>query len=517
MNKRLSFAVRVVGTCAFAVSTLAQPPSSLWRLIPSVALQRQGAATTAKYLVKLMQLTPPKLSVSATLPINGNALKMETTRPGDIPQVLKEGWPALIRNLRISDGSGRPIEVASTGKAGWELKQTHTGWLTLNYEVDYSMAESLNWPAPREAAFKDSAHFVFAGRSAFITTSDITSSVVTFSLPHPWRADVPWNPTGGLDNTFAVEVPKDLTTNLIVFTATVPNEVTAGNFHVFFTPMGPWMQASPEVKRVLQAVVPRFVSLMHFQGHGRYSVVLLPLQEDAGEAYRNSFALTNEQQPSSSNLPSWGHAIAHEIFHYWNGLRLRGSDYASSQWFQEGFTDYAADLAMVNSGLVSPDSFRQKLGQHIRNYRRLTTALNAPGDQKGPPLYGGGALVAFCWDVQIRHATGGKRSIVDFLRALWRQTNGGQREYAWKDIQAALDSTASLDWNAFFQNYISGTEKLPLAKVFKQAGLKIAESTDGPLVQQDHSASAKARALWRALVQGRLGFQLGDDAGGTTA
>lgn len=478
--------------------------------VPLFAQQGTDASTRAdtsgvpaRYHVTLLQFAPPKLGVTATLPVHGSSLTMETTRPGDIPQVLKEGWPALIRNLQISDESGRPIEVEGVSSAGWGLKRAHNGWLTLKYEVDYSIAAALGWPAPRESAFEDSTLIVLVGRSLFITTPEVRSSTIAFSLPPPWRAITPWDTLENSPNTFTLVAAKDLVENLVVLSPDNPNLVSAGGFRVYFTATGHWRQAGPEIRKVLQGVIPYYVTLMDFEGHGCYSVILLPIREDGGEAFRNSFALTANEQPSGSNRPSWGHKIAHEIFHYWNGLRLHGSDYASSQWFQEGFTDYAADIAMIGSGLIGPNDFRQQLARHIRNYQRLTSPLDAPGDRKGPPLYSGGALVAFCWDVQIRHATGGKHTIGDFLRLLWRRTHAGQREYGWNDIHAALDGTANLDWSAFFRDYISGKDRLPLTEVFSQAGLRITQSADGPLVEDDPAASADSRSLWQALIEGR--------------
>jgi predicted metalloprotease with PDZ domain len=246
---------------------------------------------------------------------------------------------------------------------------------------------------------------------------------------------------------------------------------------------------------------------MGFGGHDIYSVVLLPIEqtdESGGESYRRSFAFTFNAAPTSVNRSAWGKTIAHEIFHYWNGWRLRGSDYASSQWFQEGFTEYAANLAMAGSGLITPDEFLQQLSTHIRNYQKLTTPLDAPGSRKGPPLYSGGALVAFCWDLQIRHASGGKRHLGDFLRALWHQTNSGQRAYEWRDIRGALDNTAQLDWEAFYRDYINGTKPLPLQQILPHAGLRLVQAADGfPLIEPEPAAPVSARSLWRSFVKGR--------------
>ncbi len=468
---------------------------------PYPLFAQRGAV--ARYTVKMSEDTIPRLHVAASVPIHGDALAMETTRPGDIPVILKEGWPALIRNLRISDEAGRPVETTSRSTKGWQLKQSYDGQLALTYDVDYAVADSLGWPAPRETAFRDSTHFTFVGRSLFITTPETRSSIITFDLPLPWKAVAPWAPVGSNGNTFSVDSVKDLTTNLVVLTTTEPGSVSAGRFQVAFTSMGQWLPVSTDVRRVLEGVIPQFVDLMHHDEGEYYSIVLLPIPENGGEAFRSSFAMTVDVQPSRSNLPVWGHTLAHEIFHYWNGFRLRGADYASSQWFQEGFTEYASDLAMLNSGLLSSEDFRERLAQYIRHYQRLTTPLDAPGNSKGPPLYSAGALVAFCWDVQIRAATGGKHTVADFLRDLWRRTEDGQRPYAWDDMRASLESAARADWSSFYRDHIHGAKKLPLADVFSRAGLTFVQSADSTTVEQDPGASPEARSMWQGIVGGR--------------
>ena len=494
----ISAVIAFLWMTSFVAATIS---ASAWQ--GSTNLLTPTASEPARYLVRMLQLAPPRFAVTATLPINGRAVEMEDTRPADVPEVGRKGWPALVRNLRVSDATGRSIAVTSTGAKGWELQQPHVGRLTVEYEVDYSLLASNGWPAPREAAFADDTHLVLVGRSLFITTRQVDSSIVTFALPRTWRPVTPWHPTAKSENAFAVLAAQDLTQNLIVLAQSDPDVVAAGGFRLFITALGHWQSARPEVNRVLRGVLPRFVRLMGFGERENYSVILLPTLETGGESYRHSFAFTLEANPTRANRALWGHTIAHEVFHYWNGSRLRGADYASSQWFQEGFTEYAANLAMVGSGLTTPDDFRQQLSNHIRKYRQLTTPLDAPGSRKGPPLYSGGALVAFCWDVQIRQASGGKRNLGDFLRALWHETNGGQRAYEWRDIRAALDRTVSHDWDAFFRAHIKGTEPLPLDKIFSQAGMRVVQAADGsPRIELDTAAPAPARSLGRALIRG---------------
>jgi len=92
---------------------------ALGAVSPSRAQDRsEGAPKPAEYVVRMLPGAIPKLAVTASLPIHGQALAMETTRPGDIPELDAQGWPALVKNLRVSDERGRPVGVTLADKSG---------------------------------------------------------------------------------------------------------------------------------------------------------------------------------------------------------------------------------------------------------------------------------------------------------------------------------------------------------------------------------------------------------------
>lgn len=234
-----------------------------------------------------------------------------------------------------------------------------------------------------------------------------------------WRPVTPWNSRSSTKHGYAVRSAEDLTDNLLVFSTVAPDVVTAAGFTLQITAMGHWEPLRPLIRRVLGTVIAREVDLMRYKERETYSVVLLPIVDQGGEAYRQSLAYCFEN-PSEENRGKWANTLAHEIFHYWNYARLRGADYAGTQWFQEGFTEYVANVILVSGKIVEPDAFAAKLGEHVNNYRKLTTTLEAIGTKKGPPLYSAGALLAFSWDVMIRQASGGRRNLGDVFRNLWR-------------------------------------------------------------------------------------------------
>jgi predicted metalloprotease with PDZ domain len=463
--------------------------------------EAQQEASTATYHVHVLDAARARIAVRATVPSDGAMLSMAESRPGDVPELADAGWPALVQHLRVTDPDGHAVAVASVGPTGWTLARSVSGPLTLEYEVDYAPLAARGWPAPRETAFADVNHLVVLGRSLFIATPVQRRSTVRFELPRGWQSVVPWPMVRGARQSAIVSTTDDLSENLLVFQRGAPDGVAAGGFNIKVVTLGQWEPARAEVRRVLGVALQRLVRLIGFDGHADYLVVLLPQIERGGESFRASFALTLDAAPSRDNRDHWGNTIAHEVFHYWNGWRLHGADYPSSQWFQEGFTEYAANLAMASGGLVPAETFYARLAAHVTNYRELTTALESPGTHKGPPLYSGGALVAFIWDTKIREATHGQRGVGDLLRALLDNTGNGARPYVWSDIQAALESVAPGDWAEFHRRHIHGTEPLPLAEAFTRVGLRMAEGDGGTVrIEPDPAAAESAQALRRAVI-----------------
>ncbi len=455
----------------------------------------------ATYHVRMRE-DSPRLVVSASLPVAGTALDMATTRPAGIPELDSLGWAGLVTHLRATDATGRPLEATRDGERGWRLARPDTGTVSLEYEVDTSPLQRLDWPAPREAAYRDSANFVLVGRALFVTSPATRECRVVFDLPEGWHATTAWR-AGVEHGTFVAPSPDDLVENLLVLSHQPQSDITIGAFHLRVAAFGHWAAAREEVRRVLEPAVRHHVAMMADATPRRYVVVLLPAVEHGGESYRSSFALNTETVPGVATSADWGNIVAHEVFHLWNGWLLHGADYGCTQWFQEGFTEYAANRAIATSGRVDADWFRARLARHVENARRLTTTLENIGTHKGAPLYSAGALVAFTWDVRIRGATGGRRDLGDFFHALARRTDGGRRAYTWADLRGALEATAPGDWEGDYQSFIRGAQPVPVEQALHEVGQRLVPADAGVRVEADPTAPAAATKRWRAMLRAR--------------
>ena len=466
--------------------------------LSATAVRAQPGA--ARYFVRFSHGPTPAVSIVASLPATDSLLRTDPTRPGDIAGVDTAGWSAIVRIARVTDATGARLTVTRSGDSGWVLMPRPRGRIEVQYELDLAALQAAGWPAPREAAFADSTTLTSVGRLLFVFTSATTSAVVRARTPPGWRMVTPWARSG----TAHARSVAELTENMIAFSRGPVVRTEAAGFKVAVVPLGDWANRRSEVKDVVASFVRQYVSWLRFRGEDRYVVVLLPVRDRGAESFRQSFALTVPESPTSASRGAWGNMIAHELFHYWNGWRLRGADYAASQWFQEGFTEYAANLAMVRSGLENGPEFRARLGVHMDRAATLATSLEAPGTHKGPPLYSGGALIAFAMDVMIRDATHDRMELGDVLVALWRDTRGGQRAWNWPMLKQALDTTAPLDWQAFHDAHIAGRTPVPMTALLAKLGQRAEPGTDGKWrVVEDGRSNSGLSARWNAMLAER--------------
>jgi predicted metalloprotease with PDZ domain len=410
------------------------------------------------YTVTVASLSPPRVAVHATITVHGDTLRMERTRACDLPAICSAGWPALVEHLRATDSAGRPLAVTAAGPGGWVITEPHGRTVTIDYSVNYALLAQHHWPAPRETAYADSLLFYTVGRPLFIGTGTDTVAV-RFVLPQGFSASAPW-PERGAD--FAT-----LANNGIVFSARSLPRVSAAKFTLDLALFGGWPTHEDTIRKVMGAHVRTFTRLLDDHEPGRYLATFLADSELAGEAYSNSYALS--ASPDSA-VATWSRLIGHELFHYWNGTRLRGADYTTSQWFQEGVTEYYAILSLARNHLITPAAALEQLARHRAAQREFHGSLAASGNRKNRPFYGTATLVAFLLDITIRDATANRRSLDDALRSLWKTFGATRTPYTQADITRVMSKTAGRDLKPFFDAYVVGDTTLPLDSAFARAG-----------------------------------------------
>ncbi|MGH7529017.1 MAG: hypothetical protein ACREMN_01400 [Gemmatimonadales bacterium] len=449
-------------------------------------------AARPSYQITLLSLSPPRFAVRAAVTPTDDTLRMAQSRSCDVAAICEAGWPALIEDLRVAGAGGRPLTATAAGSAGWVVRGAAGSLMLLEYVVDYSALAGQGWPAPRETAYLADSMLYTVGRPFFVGRSADDTVLVEFALPAGMSVHAPWQPERSMGE-FRVAGFEAATENGIVFARRPLPRASAGDLAVDVALYGPWQDRRDSVARLIGAHLATFTKLFESDAPGRYLATFLEADDFGGEAFLDSYAVSAHPDSGSAR---WGRIIGHELFHYWNGHRIRGADYIASQWFQEGITEYYAILSMVRNGFISPGGALERLSQHLRAQRRFEGSLTASGGRKNAAFYGTATLVALLLDITIRDRSGGRRSLDDLMHAMWDRFGKDRRPYTQADVVALAGEMAGTDLRPFFAAYVEGTAALPLDTTLGRAGLRVTRDA----ITIDPSAPADQRAIWNAVI-----------------
>lgn len=176
--------------------------------------------------------------------------------------------------------------------------------------------------------------------------------------------------------------------------------------------------------------------------------------------------------------------VAHELFHAWNGTRMRPAalweidyereNYTRLLWVVEGFTAYYDDLLCLRAGVLSTTDYLEILGRRIGDLAEIPGRFldplaaasfdawiklyrpDANTHNATQSYYTSGSLAAFCLDLRIRDLTDGERGLDDAMARLWRGTWAAARGYEEDDVVACLSETAGQDLRPLVEELVHG-------------------------------------------------------------
>lgn len=256
---------------------------------------------------------------------------------------------------------------------------------------------------------------------------------------------------------------------------------------------------------------------------GTYTVIgdYLPYASGDGMEHRNSTIVTGRLSidDPQQRLRALG-TVAHEFFHCWNVERIRPAglepfdftraNMSDGLWLAEGFTSYYGPLAMMRAGVASLDQTVAGFGRSMnavvngsgRQFRsaaemsRLAPFVDAARAVDRTNLqttfisyYTWGAAIALGLDLSLREMSGGKLSLDDYMRALWRVHGkpGGAapglvaKPYTLRDARDRLaEVSGSRSFaNDFFDHYVEGRDVPDYATLVQPAGLVVRRRNPG--------------------------------------
>ncbi len=461
------------------------------------------------YTVRLDKPQTQTAIIEYTAPAGDNGLEvaLPTWRPGKYEILDMAG---TIRWLRAFDAAGAELPVAKTTKNQWRVDAAPGTPVTVRYEL---YANSI---ADRTRHIDDTHAFLSpSGVMVFAPEHREKPLTVTLEGPEDWSVGT------GLD-TAATDTPRTLS---------APNYDTLVDSPIEF---GRQIRTSYEVEGVphelviwgepgwtqkqlddltkdFRAITVAQHALFRSFPYDRY-VFLLHVAPGlrGGTEHINSTVMSTRAEvlrteDSKRNLLG---LASHELFHAWNVKSFRPGglspydytreNYTTQLWIAEGTTTYYDDLMLVRAGLMTPKQYLDTIkstvnGEATRPGRAVQSLADSSFDawikfnKRWPDslnstvnFYSKGAMASLILDMRIREATDNDRSLDDVMRTLYQRFPRGGPGYTPEDFRLIVDEVASDDLSDFFDNYITGTEELPMAEALATAGLTLTSDKTTP-------------------------------------
>jgi len=220
--------------------------------------------------------------------------------------------------------------------------------------------------------------------------------------------------------------------------------------------------------------------------------------------------------------------LTHEYFHHYNVKRIRPIelgpfDYSKPNrtkqlWISEGLTVYYEFILLNRAGIYSPRQVLDLLAAQItqyeanegKHYQTLAEASEQTwedgpfGERSGKSIsyYVKGPIVGLLFDLAIRKATEGKKSLDDVMRQLYyRYDKELGRGFTEQEFKEVCKTVSGSDLTELFE-YIYTTKELNYAKYLGYAGLSLIKEGDRYLLQKQANASKEANQLFHQFLIG---------------
>lgn len=194
--------------------------------------------------------------------------------------------------------------------------------------------------------------------------------------------------------------------------------------------------------------------------------------------------------------------LSHELFHLWipNAIGLSGN----YDWFYEGFTQYQALRVAQRLEWLTFQDYLAALARAFDAYaviaERDKFSLIEASQRRwmsAPSLvYNKGLLVAWLYDLSLRQQTGGKRSLDDVYRELFRQ-RAAENQDGNTAILYAMNRAAEM--KEFTKRFIESAGEIDLQSALMAFGLRAEQFGGRTRIVVSDALSREQRALLRGL------------------
>jgi predicted metalloprotease with PDZ domain len=194
--------------------------------------------------------------------------------------------------------------------------------------------------------------------------------------------------------------------------------------------------------------------------------------------------------------------LAHELFHAWNGKRIRPRElgpfdytrevYTPLLWLVEGVTSYYELLCAYWAGVLTQRELLQQLALDVERLAHTPGrfalsvrdssllawvklyAASPDGVNRFPSYYLKGELIAWLLDLWIVSHSEGKRRLRDGLLGLWERTRQRPHEgLTEEEVLHILQESTGVPLAGMLRQWLSERAELPYEEILKRVGLQL--------------------------------------------
>jgi predicted metalloprotease with PDZ domain len=465
-------------------------------------------------------------------------LHMPAWRTG---RYLIQDFSGAVQEFSAADERGRLLQWKKTDKDTWRIERGSAKSVSVSYKVFANEFNQRTRELNADHAFLDPS-------SVFMYVNELKNTPLRLTVT-PYGN---WHVTTGLDPVEGM--PHTFTAPNFEYFADCPLEIgLQKDFEFFVDGKQHIISIYGDGNWNSDTLISDFAKIVNenkkFWGDLPYSryLFLIHCQPNAGGGTEHINSTIMGVRPFIFSDPNaykgFLGLVSHEYFHTWNVKQLRPKafapydfsreNYSEELWISEGATSYFDDLINLRAGFGSADQYlgivsrmisddRSRHGNTIQTlaeasydawvkyWRRRPNARNAEAD-----YYGKGQHVSLLLDLTIRHRSGGKASLDDVMRAMYRKyplTKG----FTNADFIAMGEKFAGSSLSDFFSRYLYGTTPLDWEGILSYAGLIVIAKEPAArngigITTQDSGEKTRVTALLPGSPAERSGIELNDE------
>ncbi len=431
-------------------------------------------------------------------------IKMPVWAPGSY--LIRE-FAKNVEDIQATGEKGNALKIEKTSKNTWAIYDKPGEKITVKYRV-YSFESSVR------TSFVDASH-AFLSPTGIFMYADNNLKQAAEVIIKPYKT---WTKVStGLE---AVQ-GKPFTYSAPDFDILFDSPIEIGNQDVFeFNAAGVRHEVAmygggnydkDRLKRDMAKVVEEETAVFGVNPNKYYVFIVHNYNNGGGGLeHLNSTVLgaSRNSYSSEAGYKNFLRLVAHEYFHLWNVKRLRPialgpfdydtENYTSNLWIAEGFTAYYDDLIVKRAGFTSAEEYLNTLSSSI------STVENQPGNRVQPvsqssfdawikqyrpnensknstiSYYDKGSMIALVMDLEIIHATKGKSSLDDVMKAMYDTCYVKLgRGYTDAEFKAMAEKIAGKSFGKIYADYINGTKQIDYNMYLGYAGLSLKDDAVG--------------------------------------